>query len=136
MPNAIQIVNKYFPDVTHVEDAKCTARIEVTNRDMSTALRKTHKTCAMAIACKRKMDLDGVIISVHTAYLVKGNRAVRYELPQRVAREIISFDRGAKFYAGDYELKVPQTPLGFQFGLRVLQAHIGFHLADGKLLLG
>lgn len=112
MPNAIQIVNRYFPDVLHVRDAKRRARIEVTNRDTASALRRTHKTCAMAVACKRKMDLDGVIISVHTAYLVKGTEAVRYQLPQRIAREIISFDRGAKFYAGDYSLNVPQTPLG------------------------
>lgn len=57
---------------------------------------------------------DGVIISVYTAYLVKGKKATRYQLPQSVSREIISFDRGSKFYAGEYSLKVPSVPLGPQ----------------------
>ena len=59
MPNALDTVRSYFPEVKHVEDAKRGAMVEVTNRDLASALRRTHKTCAMAVACKRKMDLDG-----------------------------------------------------------------------------
>jgi hypothetical protein len=68
----------------------------------------------MAVACKRKFHLDGVIISRTKAYLVKGKKARRFDLPETVSREIVSFDRGAGFSPGRYELaKVsPENRLG------------------------
>src|SRR2546423_938497 len=61
MPTALQVVQKFFPEVTEVEDAKRNSIIEVTTRDEKTANKKSHKTCAMAVACKRKFALDGVV---------------------------------------------------------------------------
>lgn len=58
----------------------------------------------MAVACKRKMHADGVIVSMETAYVIKGNKAVRYRVPPSVQREIVSFDREAGFAAGEYML--------------------------------
>lgn len=104
MPSALQIVRKFFPEVKTVVDASRNARIEVTSKDEATSRKKSHKGCAMAVACKRKFHLDGVIISVNRAYLVKGDKARRFQLPPSVSREVVSFDRGGGFEPGDYEL--------------------------------
>lgn len=110
MPTALRVVQKFFPHVTVIQDAVECVEIEVTKRDDKTATKKDHKTCAMAVACKRKLGLDGVLISVNTAYLVKGNIARRYKLPESVAREVVSFDRGGGFAPGQYKLsRVPKS---------------------------
>jgi len=104
---ALHTVQQLFPNVTKVVDAKKDSKIEVTKRDTSSATVRNHKACAMAVACKRKMDLDGVIMSVSTAYLIKDNVATRYLVPPSVAREIIAFDRNAVFEPGEYKLNAP-----------------------------
>lgn len=107
MPYALQIVNRFFPEVKTIKDARIDASIEVTQRDSSSATVKNHKACALAVACKRKLNLDGVIISVTTAYLVKDEHATRYSLPESVSREVVSFDRQGGFSPGKYELHRP-----------------------------
>ena len=110
MATALQVVQKFFPNVKHVTDANRNAKIEVTKSDETNSKKKSHKTCAMAVACKRKFHLDGVIISVKRAYLIKGNRARRFNLPESVSREVTSFDRGGGFEPGEYELaKIPKN---------------------------
>lgn len=106
--STLSVVNKFFPKVTSVIDATHNQAIEVTLKDASSKAVKDHKGCAMAVACKRKFHLDGVIISRSVAYLVKGKQARRFKLPQSVSREVVSFDRGAGFAPGIYALaKVP-----------------------------
>lgn len=105
---ALRKVRKYFPNVTSVEDAEKPIHIEVTPRDVTTSKRKKHAECAMAVACKRSMSLEGVIIATSTAYLIKDNKATRYKVPESVSREIVSFDRGASFEPGKYDLKAPR----------------------------
>lgn len=105
MASALTIVQKVFPNVTRVVDATKDSKIEVTKRDTTSATVRNHKACAMAVACKRKLDLDGVIMSVSTAYLIKGDKATRYHVPPSVSREIVAFDRDAVFEPGDYNLK-------------------------------
>jgi hypothetical protein len=108
--SAIHVVQKFFPKVQSVVDANRNAIIEVTAKDASSKAVKDHNGCAMAVACKRKFHLDGVIISRSIAYLVKGTKARRFKLPESVSREVVSFDRGAGFAPGRYELsEVPPT---------------------------
>src|SRR6267143_179111 len=104
MPNPLSIVNKFFPKVTKVRDATSNIEIEVTKTDQNIAKKMKHDECAMAVACKRKMHLDGVIMAISTAYLIKDNVATRYKVPISVGREITSFDRGAPFAVGTYKL--------------------------------
>jgi hypothetical protein len=111
MGKSLIIVRKFFPKVTTVEDARREITIEVTKRDASTAQARDHAQCAMAVACKRAMDLDGVIIAIKTAYLVKGTKALRYMVPESVQREIVSFDRGAAFAPGEYRLRPPEPSI-------------------------
>lgn len=111
---ALNVVRKFFPNVKRVVDANRNAVIEVTAKDASSKAVKDHNACAMAVACKRKFHLDGVIISRSVAYLIKGNKARRFKLPESVSREVVSFDRGAGFAIGTYELSSisPTSRLG------------------------
>ena len=116
MSTVLNKVKKYFPNVKTVTDATRNAVIEVTTKDTKDSKVKKHTECALALACKRKFHLDGVIISRKVSYLIKGNKARRFATPESVAREIVSFDRGAGFEPGTYELaKVPKSDL---MGLR------------------
>jgi hypothetical protein len=112
MHTALKIVQSYFPGVESVKDSRGKVKVEVTKGDVSTSKRKKHAECAMAVACKRAMKLDGVIISTSTAYLIKGKQAIRFHVPNSVSREVVSFDRGATFEPGTYELMKPTWKLG------------------------
>jgi len=112
MATALQVVRKFFPNVKSVKDATSNARIEVTKADEANSKKKSHKTCAMAVACKRKFHLDGVIISANMGYLIKGTQARRFELPPSVRSEVVSFDRGGGFEPGEYELSKPSHKIG------------------------
>ena len=105
--SALSNVQASFPGVTRVVDAKKDTAFEVTKADTKSAAVRNHTACAAAVACKRKLELDGVIMSVNTAYLIKGNTATRYKVPESVGREITAFDRDAVFEPGDYQLKAP-----------------------------
>lgn len=107
--HSLSIVQRYFPKVKEVADATEKIEIEVTDRDSKSAAVRNHEACAMAVACKRKMKADGVIVSIGTAYVIKGDVAYRYRVPPSVQREIVSFDREAGFASGEYEL-VPTIP--------------------------
>lgn len=106
--HALAVVRKFYPNVNSVVDATESLNIEVTKRDNQTAAVKKHQTCALAVACKRKKKVDGVIISIATAYLIKGDKATRYKVPPSVSREIVSFDRKAGFEMGFYKLNPHQ----------------------------
>src|SRR6266480_3656674 len=112
----LNVVKKFFPNVTTVVDATRNAAIEVTKHDAASKAVKDHNACAMAVACKRKFHLDGVIISRSMAYLIKGTQARRFQLPETVSREVVSFDRGAGFATGKYELQkvAPMNRLGIR----------------------
>jgi hypothetical protein len=101
---SLRIVKHFFPKVSKVNDSHENAIVEVTNKDTSHAKVRDHSACAMAVACKRTFKADGVIISVKTAYLIKGDIATRFQLPESIAREVVSFDRNAGFEEGVYQL--------------------------------
>lgn len=108
MPSAESIVHRFFPDVEKVKDATRAVTIEVTKRDTTSSTVKSHKACAMAVACKRALELDGVVISRRIAYLIKDNVATRYAVPESVTREVVAFDRGGVFEPGEYKLQKPR----------------------------
>lgn len=104
---ALTIIQKFCPQVKEVNDSTKSLIIEVTEKDSKTSKLKNHAECALAVACKRKEKADAVIISVRSAYLIKGNKAVRYRVPESTAREVVSFDRNGGFQPGTYKLKKP-----------------------------
>jgi|SRR5579871_4790215 len=107
MATALAIVQKVYPFVDKVTDATEALQVEVTPSLNKLATIKNHKKCAIAVACEKKFALDGVVIGLRTAYLVRGTKAIRYRLPENVSREIISFDRKGGFEPGQYTLNAP-----------------------------
>src|SRR5438094_2793537 len=101
IPASLTNVKKFFPKIKSITDSKKNIRIEVTKGDASSKAVKQHDACAFAVACKRTLHLDGTIISRTIAYLIKGDKAVRYKLPSSVEKEIVSFDRGSEFAIGE-----------------------------------
>lgn len=110
--SALGIVQKFYPRVTAVIDAKHDVEIEVTAMDCSRATSKSPNACAMARAFKR--TYDGAIISTSVAYLIRGDTAERYKVPNSVTREIVSFDRNHDFRAGQYRLNAPSAAFKLQ----------------------
>lgn len=109
---ALQIVRQFYPNVVRVRDARRPLDIEVTNSDIKHSTVKSHKSCAIAEACKRLEAIDGAVIAVRVAYLVNGDTAVRYHMPENMTREIVAFDRSGAFQPGSYTLKRPSIRLG------------------------
>lgn len=105
MKSALKIVQKYYPEVTKVIEAKKDATIEVTEADCKGARKKSPNSCALARAYSR--EYDGAIVSLSTAYLIKDGVATRYQVPQAISRELVSFDRHHDFAPGEYKLKRP-----------------------------
>lgn len=105
--SALSIVRKYHPAVTMMVDAAKPISFQVTKADCSRGKKGSPESCALARAAGRQWD--GAVISRTRAYLIKGKRAIRYAVPQSVAREIVSFDRNHNFAPGKYSL-IPVSP--------------------------
>lgn len=107
---ALGVVRRFAPKVTSVRDADDDLLVNVTKQDEKASKKKDHNECAMATAVKRQEKASSVIISSSTAYVIRGTEAVRYKVPEAVSKEVVSFDRGASFEAGDYKLKaIPKS---------------------------
>ena len=112
MSSSLRTVQRWFPEVTSIRDAKEPIEIEVTADDERRSKKLNHKECAMAVACKRSFKADGVILSRTIAYVVTGKSAIRFKVPGSVGREVTAFDRGAHFMPGVYQLSKPDRRLG------------------------
>lgn len=104
---SLRIIKHFFPQVNVVLDGEKPVLVEVTRDDNAHADVKSHRTCALAIACKRFFRADGVIIGLTTSYIIYGKTAYRYSNAGTVSREITSFDRKAGFDVGFYHLTPP-----------------------------
>ena len=129
---ALAVVRKFAPNVTKVTDADDDLLINVTEKDYQTSVKKDHAGCALAVATKRQEHAAKVIVSASTAYVIRGDEAVRYLVPESASREVVSFDRGAEFCAGDYKLKaVP--PSGRLGKYRAQDDRVGYRRKTGAL---
>ena len=103
-PRLVSQIRRYFPQVDRVADANQPLRITVTSDDVKRAKAKQEDSCAIAKACERIPRVDGAIVKTTTAYVITGDLAIRYLLPETVTREIVSFDRHHDFRPGEYQL--------------------------------
>lgn len=113
---ALGIIRQYFPNVTEVHDADEDLLLEVVTDDSKQGVVKDHSHCALARACQKKFKARGVIVSIKTVYVIQKEGATRYQLPESVSREIVSFDRKGGFADGEYTLKAPTS--GHRLGAR------------------
>ena len=104
---ALANVRKFFPNVKSVSDADSDMFVEVTAHDVKNSAKKDINGCAMAVAAKRQFKATGMVVSPSVAYVVKHDKAVRFQLPTSVQKEVVSFDRGGGFDTGEYELHRP-----------------------------
>ena len=107
-------IRRMFPEVKECVDAAQPVEISVASQDCKSAKRLDPTNCALARAAKREVKADGAIIGMSTSYLIQGTKAIRFQTPQSVQREIVSFDRHDDFEPGEYYLtpKSPATRLG------------------------
>jgi len=88
-------------------DANKPIVVEVTPGDCRKADRKNPESCALARAVQREYKGKGVKASYFfrsCAWLEYDDKLVRYHLPPSTQKEIVSFDRGAGFAPGTYQL--------------------------------
>ncbi len=105
MSRALQIVQKYHPNVKKVVDATKSLAVRVTKKDCDNASSNMPDECAVAKAIQRQ-HLSAIISST-TSYVIDGDKAVRYKTPMAINKEIVSFDRSHVFAPGDYKLNAP-----------------------------
>jgi hypothetical protein len=127
---ALSNVRKFFPNVKTVTDADDNAIVEVTANDVKHSAKKDINGCAMAIAAKRQFHATGMIVAPSVAYVVKHDKAIRFQLPQSVQKEIVSFDRGGGFAEGTYQLNYPKKSQ--RLGARVERAYSESRSHDNK----
>ena len=91
-----------------VVDAAEDAHIVITPHDVKTSKQKDPGHCAAALAGRREFHTE-VRVHLSRTYVkdTKQRRWIRYITPEQISREIISFDRGAGFEPGEYELRAP-----------------------------
>ena len=107
---ALEIVRKFYPNVQSIKDATKGLVIEVTKKDAQSTAVKNHKECAMAVACKRQLKADGIVVCLSTSYVIKGKHATRFKNNESISREIVSFDRKAGFEPGIYKFaSIPKS---------------------------
>jgi hypothetical protein len=102
-------IRKAFPQVQYVVDADKPMIVRVRKTDCDHAVPLDPSECALAKAAKREFHADAAVIGLSTSYVIKGNTAIRFESGERVAREIVSFDRHSDFAPGTYQLS-PKSP--------------------------
>lgn len=90
-----------------VQDANDRVLVTVTNHDVVNAKKANSKHCALARASLRLPEVNAAYFFRCTAYLEFKDRMVRFELPNSVQKEIVSFDRARMFAPGVYQLTPP-----------------------------
>lgn len=109
-------IRRAFPQVKTIIDAKHPVEVHVKDSDCDKAEPLNPAECALAKATKREFKADAVVIGLSSSYIIKGTKAIRFDTPQAVQREIVSFDRHQDFAPGSYKLvpKAPASRLGAQ----------------------
>lgn len=117
---ALVVIQRYFPNVTRLKDARRPIEIEVLPQDCEGANKKSMTTCALAKACTRSMQVEGAMVSPARVYLVNGRVAERFDVPVSLTSEIKIFDRAGGFQPGVYRLQAipPYHRLGQRHGER------------------
>lgn len=89
-----------------VIDATEPVNLEITKLDIKNAKKSDPANCAAAVAGKRTLHKEVRVFLTRT-YVKEKSHWVRYVTPESVSREITSFDRGAAFEPGIYQMNRP-----------------------------
>ena len=87
-----------------VTDATKSIILHVTQRDIANAKKKDQAECAAAVACRRQLGASEVRVHLGRTYVRFNGEWKRYITSYALRDELIAFDRGGEFMAGDYTL--------------------------------
>lgn len=87
-----------------VIDAKRPLVLSITPKDVAKGKKRAPDCCAAAQACVRQLKADQARVFLSRVYVEFPDKWVRYSTPPALRTEIVSFDRGHRFEAGDYKL--------------------------------
>lgn len=104
-----------------IVDAKKALVLEILPSDVKRGLTKDPTACAAAIACIRQTNAISARVHVSRTYVEFEDKWVRYGSPVSLRTEIVSFDRGHEFEAGEYRLS-PIVPSHTTEALKATQA--------------
>jgi hypothetical protein len=94
-----------------VSNAATPLRLKITEDDISRGKRGQPNACAIAVAAMHRVKgCTAAQIHRSCAYLNIGGKWRRYRIPAALWAEIIAFDRGGKFWAGEHDLSPPPLP--------------------------
>lgn len=92
----------------NVVDATKPVIINISDRDVASGDKKSPDGCAAAKCAVRTIaNCTDARIHLSRCYLRIGNRYYRYLTSPSLKLEIVAFDRGGKFMAGEYVLNAP-----------------------------
>lgn len=87
-----------------VKDADAHLVVQITKEDVRSGSLKKASSCAAAKALCRQHQCEAARVHFSRAYIKKNGTWVRYGVPAALRSEVIAFDRGGKFEAGEYIL--------------------------------
>lgn len=96
-------------DGTKVVDAKKPLTLHITTGDVKKGANKNPSSCAAAQACLKLPGVTQARVHIATTYIKVHDKWLRFRTPGALRSEIVAFDRGGKFEAGEYTLK-PMPP--------------------------
>jgi len=91
-----------------VVDATKPIRLTITAQDVKNGRTKDPGSCAAAKALIRTQPhCTKARVHLGCIYVEQPTKWVRYRTPSSIRTELVSFDRGAEFQAGDYTISPP-----------------------------
>lgn len=96
-----------------VGNAAMAIRLTITEKDIAKGAPKNPNACAVALAAVRQIKgVTAAKAHLSCVYLLRDGHWQRYSASKAIRDEIIVFDRGGKFYPGEYDLlPVPTASL-------------------------
>lgn len=86
-------------------DAKSALTIKITKTDIGRANRKEPDQCVIARCCRKMLHVKEARVHLSRVYLRTDDSGwTRYMTSPALRDEIIAFDRGGEFEAGEYQL--------------------------------
>lgn len=91
-----------------VSNAAMTLRLKISEDDIARGVRGQPNACAIAVAAMHRIKgCSAAQIHRRCAYLNINGRWRRFKIPTSLWAEILAFDRGGKFWAGEHDLNAP-----------------------------
>ncbi len=82
--------------------------LNITKSDCTNGNVKDPGACAAALALRRQLHVKKARVHLGRVYVEQDDKWVRYNTPQSLKHEIISFDRGGSFEPGEDKLYAMQ----------------------------